>query len=103
MSKPKVFISVPMRGYNDEYVKERIREIYAPYSNDYDLVDGFDVEDPPEGEKSITWYLGHSIVLLGGCDLAVFASDWHKAAGCRVERMACSMYGIPYTSERVSI
>lgn len=93
--KQRVFISLPMRGLSVEDIHDRMQELYKPLKENYILIDSIWPESP-EAEGNPTWYLGKSIQALGTADMVVFAPDWEKAYGCRIERMACGLYGIPF-------
>ena len=40
-------------------------------------------------------YLGQAIMKLDKCDAVIFASDWEKHNGCRIEYVAAQAYGLP--------
>ncbi len=39
-------------------------------------------------------YLGQAIMKLDKCDAVIFASDWEKHNGCRIEHAAAQAYGL---------
>lgn len=49
----------------------------------------------PEGAGRL-WFLGRAIQRLDNCDLVIFADNYGKANGCRVEHAAVILYGISY-------
>ena len=44
--------------------------------------------------RSPCGFLGKSLEMLAGADLAVFASGWQDARGCRIEHDCAVAYGI---------
>ncbi len=102
MAKKKLFISIPMRGFDNEMVKSRMNLLFdmANKNNEYELIQTFVDEDVPEAEDNQLWYLGRSIQLLGTADLVLFSADWPSANGCWVEHDICRMYNIPFIEEK---
>lgn len=49
------------------------------------------------------WFLGKSLELLAGADIAYFTKGWQEARGCKNENTCAIEYGIPviedYTAE----
>lgn len=95
----KLFISLPMAGVSDEYVKKRMAEI-AAYINEtltdgpYELLDTF-IEIPNDiSDPAGTYCLGRSISLLTDADLVIFDVNWRRARGCIIENMVCNLYHI---------
>ncbi len=92
----KIFISQPMKDKTDEQIlAERnkvIEEIKTHYKEDVEIIDSF-FQNAPHNAKPL-WFLGKSIELLAGADIAVFIGDWHYARGCRIEHMCAIEYGI---------
>ena len=89
----KIFLSQPMNGLSDDEiirVRENVKKMLA--ENDV-LIDSF-IEEAPAKAAPLC-YLGESIKLLGGADVAVFAPGWENARGCRIERRCAEEYGIP--------
>lgn len=99
--KPKIFISLPMRGYTDDDIIERRNRLYSYVSDIFDLLDTLWMDEPAPSGNSV-WYLGKSISALGNADLVLFADDWIKAPGCIIERMICNFYNIPYCEESIA-
>ena len=91
----KVFISQPMKGKtNEEILAVRnsiISEMGKKYNN-VEIVDSF-FENAPVDAKPL-WFLGKSLELLSGADIAYFAKGWQDARGCRIECMCALEYGI---------
>ena len=40
------------------------------------------------------WFLGKSLELLAGADIAYFAEGWQDARGCRIEHTCAAEYNI---------
>lgn len=87
----KLFISQPMNGVTDEYIKKKRDELSNEYFT-YDVIDSY-FENAPH-DASPLWCLGESIKLLGTADLVVFAKGWEKKRGCRIEHAVAVEYGI---------
>lgn len=94
--KMKIFISQPMRGKTDtEITKERNKTISTAkelYGEDVEVIDSF-FQSAPTDAKPL-WFLGKSLELLSGADVAVFCPGWEDARGCRIEHDCCVEYGI---------
>ena len=92
----KLFISQPMKGKTDEEIlKERevaIKEAEAVLEEPVEIIDSF-FQNAPADAKPL-WFLGKSLELLAGADIAYFASGWQEARGCKIEHDACVSYGI---------
>lgn len=96
-----LFVSLPMAGRPEDYIRDRQQEILKAANENskefiFALIDTFSKEEAPEINVPSLWYLGDSIRLLGMADLVIFDKDWRKARGCRVEHAICELYGIPY-------
>ena len=94
----KVFISQPMRGKSDEEIlREReaaarqIRE--QAKDDDVEIINSFFRGVLPDAAP--LWYLGESLKLLSGADVAYFAPGWESARGCKIEMQCAAAYGIP--------
>jgi len=92
----KLFISQPMRDKTDEEIKtvrakaiETVKEIYG---KDVEIIDSF-FENAPHDAKPL-WFLGKSLELLSGADVAYFAKGYSNYRGCIMEYEACCQYGI---------
>jgi len=81
----KVFISQGMRGKTSEQIMlerqelvNRLHEIIT----DVDVIDSF----IPDGDKKDPVYcLGTAIQKLSEADIVVFAQDWYRFRGCKIE------------------
>lgn len=95
----KYFISQPMNGKSNEYIKEEreaiINKILSE-DKDAEFIDSFFQEVPHDANP--VWFLGKSIQMLSEADIAVFAQGWEKARGCCLEHNVCVSYGIPISS-----
>jgi len=101
----KVFISQPMNGLSDlQMKKDRTRVIESLYNKGYKpdeimVIDTFIEANAPDNVNSGLWYLGKSLELLAGADIAVFAKGWRNARGCQIEFKCAKEYGISYIRE----
>ena len=92
----KLFISHPMRGKTDEEIKaERAKAIEAASELVREPVEAIDsfFEKAPVDAKPL-WFLGKSLELLAGADIAYFAEGWQDARGCRIEHTCAVEYNI---------
>lgn len=96
MENVKVFISQLMNGKTDEEIlKERNQLIDCAkehYGENIEVIDSF-FKGAPHNANPL-WFLGESIKKLSEADVAVFAKDWEKARGCKIENECCISYGI---------
>lgn len=92
----KLFISQPMRGKTDEEIKaERakvIRSAEEIVGEPVEVIDSF-FENAPVDAKPL-WFLGKSLELLAGADIAYFVPGWKEARGCRIEHTCAVEYNI---------
>lgn len=92
----KLFISQPMRDKtNEEIERERqaaIQSVKEKYGDDIEVIDSF-FKDAPHDAKPL-WFLGKSLELLAGADVAFFCKGWEKYRGCRIENQCAIEYGI---------
>lgn len=101
----KLFISQPMHGKSDEEIlAERQKAIEAAekvIGEPVEVIDSF-FEKAPVDAKPL-WFLGKSLELLAGADIAYFAKGWQDARGCKIENTCAIEYGIlvieDYTAE----
>lgn len=95
MSK-NIFISQPMNGRTDAEIldeRERMLELAARKYHDIHPLETFFADLGPDA-KPLT-YLAKSLEYLAKADVAVFASGWQDARGCRIEHQCAADYGIP--------
>lgn len=92
----RVFISQPMKGRGDaEILKERqeiIEKTKEALGDEVELIDSF-FQGAPHDAKPL-WFLGKSLELLSGADVACFAPGALDARGCKIEYDCCVAYGI---------
>ena len=98
----KLFISQPMKGKSDEDIlAERQKAIKSAEEKIGEVIDSFFQEAPVDAKP--LWFLGKSLELLAGADIAYFAKGWQEARGCKIENTCAIEYGIPviedYTAE----
>lgn len=92
----KLFISQPMKGKTDKEIvavrREAIRHARELLGEEVEAIDSFMKGAPAEARP--LWYLGESLKLLAGADVAYFATGWENARGCRIEYECAEAYGI---------
>ena len=92
----KLFISQPMRGKTDEEIlsvrEKAIRSAEKQIGEPVEVIDSF-FQSAPADAKPL-WFLGKSLELLSGADIAYFAKGWQEARGCRIENTCAIEYGI---------
>lgn len=98
----KLFISQPMRGKSDEEIlatREKAIESAKIMleTEDVEVIDSF-FQNAPADAKPL-WFLGKSLELLAGADVAFFAKGWEDARGCRIEKMCAIEYGVATIEE----
>jgi len=101
----KLFVSQPMTGLSDgeimmarasairsaEYKIRSKIDTYTPRKV-LEVIDSF-FRDAPTDAKHL-WYLGESLKKLSEADVVIFAENWQKSRGCRIEHEAAVAYGI---------
>lgn len=96
----KLFISQPMRGKTDEEIlavrAQAIQSAERVLGEEVDAIDSFfkGAAVPPTVLSRSLWFLGESIKLLSGADVAYFSDGWEDARGCRIEHECAIEYGI---------
>lgn len=92
----KLFISQPMRGKSDEEIlaerKKAIELAQEMIGEPVEVIDSFFQEAPADAKP--LWFLGKSLELLSGADVAYFAQRWEDARGCAIEHDSALAYGI---------
>mgnify|MGYP005795359219 CR=1 FL=1 len=85
-----------MRDKTDEEIlNERetaIKEAEVYLGEEVEVIDSF-FQNAPADAKPL-WFLGKSLELLSGADIAYFAKGWEDARGCRIEHECALEYGI---------
>lgn len=94
----KLFISQPMKGKSDEEIlatREKAIESAKRMleTEEVEVIDSF-FQNAPADAKPL-WFIGKSLELMAGADVAFFAKGWEDARGCRIENMSAIEYGIP--------
>ena len=93
----KLFISQPIRGKSDEEILEErqkaIKSAEEKIGEPVEVIDSF-FEKAPVDAKPL-WFLGKSLELLAGADIAYFAKGWQNARECKIEYICAIEYGIP--------
>ena len=96
----KLFISQPMRGKTDKQILDEresaVQAVLDMVDDDVGVIDSFFTGT--ELGKPLA-YLGESLKLMSEADFVYFAPGWENARGCLIERMCCSVYGIPVIGE----
>ena len=96
----KLFISQPMRGKTDEEIlavrAQAIQSAERVLGEEVEVIDSFfkDAVVPSKVLSRSLWFLGESLKLLSGADVAYFADGWEDARGCRIEHECAVEYGI---------
>lgn len=97
----KIFISQPINGRTDEDILAKRESLIALAKEKYgevEVIDSFTMDPSVEAKGQIAM-LGHSISMMADADLVVFAKDWTRARGCRVEQQVAKQYEIPILFE----
>ena len=102
----KLFISQPMKGKTDEEIlaerRKAVRSAERQLGEPVEVIDSF-FQSAPADAKPL-WFLGKSLELLAGADIAYFAKGWKEARGCKIENTCAIEYGIAviedYTAEQ---
>lgn len=97
----KIFISQPINGRTDEDIRTKREALIALAKEKYgevEVIDSFTMDPSVEAKGQIAM-LGHSISMMADADLVVFAKDWTRARGCRVEQQVAKQYEIPILFE----
>lgn len=108
----KVFVSVPLSGYSGSeiaYMVEEAEERYLlrhgleGYNNErmntefichaYSRSIPDDVDERAIKSKIPNLvYLGEALAKMANCDDVIFAKEWERARGCKVEKLAYDLY-----------
>ena len=93
----RLFISQPMRDKTDEEIlaerEKAVKVTKKMLNEDVEVIDSFFQESPADAKP--LWFLGKSLELLSGADIAYFVKGWQTARGCRIENTCAIEYGIP--------
>lgn len=89
----KIFISQPMNGKTDEEILKVRKDIIKKLNiNEKDVIDSW-VADGKIGDP--IQLLGMSIEKMAEADIVVFAEEWFKARGCKIEYQTAIEYKKP--------
>lgn len=95
----KLFISQPMKGKSDEDIlaerKKAIKSAEQKIGEPVEVIDSFFQEAPVDAKP--LWFLGKSLELLAGADIAYFAKGWQEARGCKIEN-TCAIFRLLKTT-----
>lgn len=96
----KLFVSLPMRGLSEREIRKRMNYLKSlvelELGEEVILIDTF-IKDEPDSEEINDvglYFLGESIAEMAYADIVIFANDWMKARGCKVEYKAATEYGL---------
>lgn len=95
----KLFISQPMRGKTDEEIlavrAQAIQRAERVLGEEVEVIDSFfkGTVVPSTVLSRPLWFLGESLKMLAGADVAYFADGWEEARGCRIEHECAEEYG----------
>ena len=94
----KIFISIPMNGRSDEEVLSEMNTIVQDYEDIYgsetELIETLlPINNTPVNNEGV-YMLGRSIELMAQADAVIFAPNWKKYRGCRIEEQVARSYGI---------
>ena len=86
-----------MRDKTDEEIlaerEKAVKVTKKMLNEDVEVIDSFFQESPADAKP--LWFLGKSLELLSGADIAYFVKGWQTARGCRIENTCAIEYGIP--------
>ena len=92
----KLFISQPMKGKTDKYIKaERDKAILEAENllhEPVEIIDSFFEKAPVDANP--LWFLSKSLQLLSTADIAYFAKGWNDFRGCKIEHTCAVEYGV---------
>lgn len=95
----RIYISLPITGCDIE-VQQSIAREHARYvaSIGHEAVNPFEAETAPghyDDREQYAHFMGRDIEKLLLADAVLFCPGWEKSRGCRLEREAAHIYGIP--------
>ena len=95
----KIFISQPMKGKTDDFIREEREKAIAlakeRIGEEAEVLDTFFQDfNASEAKNKPLAFLARSLSFLADADVAVFASGWADARGCRIEHQCAVDYGI---------
>lgn len=91
MIKEKIYISLPITGFDIDHVRYYAESYKKMWEDDgYEVITPFDLS--PESGKPYSYHMGKDIEGLLECDAVYFASGWHDSKGCNIEYAAAKIY-----------
>lgn len=92
--KSRIYVSLPITGYNIEERKEfanGIKKDLQKQCDKIEIVTPFDLA--PEEGKPYSYYMGKCIEGLLECDAIFMSIGWQRSKGCMAEFQIASLYG----------
>ena len=96
----KLFVSLPMKGLSEREIRKRMNYLKSlvelELKEEVILIDTF-IENEPDSKEINNiglYFLGESIKEMAYADIVIFADDWKKARGCKVEYAAAVEYEV---------
>ena len=90
----KLFISQPMKGKSDEDIlaerKKAIKSAEDVIGEQVEVIDSFFQEAPVDAKP--LWFLGKSLELLAGADIAYFAKGWPEGARSKIHVLLSTVF-----------
>lgn len=87
----KVYISLPISGFNIDRCKERADEVKRMVERKgHEAITPFDV--CPESDKPYSYYMGRDIEVLIECDAILRCAGWSRSKGCALESECAHIY-----------
>lgn len=90
----KLFISQPMRGKSMNEILAERKALIADAATAMRTDEITVLDTLFQDNESALCCLGRSLMKLSEADVAIFASGWENARGCRIEHQAALEYGI---------
>lgn len=91
----KVFISQPMRDKTQEYIEKERQHLIEVAKKELkeDEVEILQSYNPEWKDLNPIDCMGRGLQILAQADIVVFAKDWEKARGCKIEHDVAVAYG----------
>lgn len=88
----RIWISVPMSGYSDDFIDARLRKAKEKYSSLGKVITPREVV--PDRGMPYNMALGKCVEMVMTCQTAVFLNGWEYSRGCRIEDFTCTTFNI---------
>jgi len=88
----RIWISLPMSGYSDDFIDARLRKAKEKYSPLGKVITPRDAV--PDRSTPYNMALGKCVEMIMTCQMAVFLNGWEYSHGCRIEDFTCSTFNI---------